>query len=236
MESADESSPAQEPHQEGYEADEPPITFSNHAFSYTSPKLALRRNRYGIAQHAKEKILKDEVLIGWSGRVVHVKEVLAMPESERTYILQIDEELFQVPFWAGYNEPADFTNHCCEPNAGFGNSPVTLVAMRDIMPGEEIRFDYAMSECVENLPGNCDWDCLCGSDKCRGKFRGTDWKLPELWERYGNYFSPYLRKKIVQLKAQQTGGVLDFKSQEMLKSVDPLAGPAAAAVCSVPAL
>jgi len=230
MESTDESSPAQEPAQEN---DEEPITFSSPAFSYVSPKLVLRRNRYGIAQHAREKINKDEVLIGWSGRVVHVKEVLAMPESERTYILQIDEELFQAPFWAGYNEPADFTNHSCSPNAGFGNSPITLVAMRDIMPGEEIRFDYAMSECIENLPGNCDWDCLCGSDKCRGKFRGTDWKLPELWERYGNYFSPYLRKKIALIKAQENGGVLDAKSHEMLKSVDPLAGPAAAAFVPV---
>jgi len=224
MESADESSPSLEPSQE---LEEEPITFSNPAFSYVSPKLALRRNRYGVAQHAKEKILKDEVLIGWSGRVVHVSEVLAMPETERTYILQIDEELFQVPFWAGYNEPADFTNHCCDPNAGFGNSPVTLVAMRDIMPNEEIRFDYAMSECIEHLPGNCDWDCLCGSAKCRGQFRGTDWKLPELWERYGNYFSPYLRKKIAQLKVKQNGGQVDEKTVELLKSVDPLAGPAA---------
>lgn len=46
---------------------EEPITFSSPAFSYVNPKLILKRNRYGIAQHAKEKIYKDEVLIGWSG-------------------------------------------------------------------------------------------------------------------------------------------------------------------------
>jgi hypothetical protein len=55
-----------------------------------------------------------------AGKVVHLNDVLAMDPSERLYILQIDEELFQVPFWPGYNEPADFINHSCDPNAGFG--------------------------------------------------------------------------------------------------------------------
>jgi hypothetical protein len=72
--------------------------------------------------------------------------------------------------------------------------------MRDIAPGEEIRFDYSMSECIEDLPGNADWDCLCQSKNCRGMFRGSDWKLPQLWEKYGDYFSPYLRRKIAAIK------------------------------------
>ncbi len=61
-----------------------------------------------------------------------------MDEKDRVYILQIDEELFQIPFWKGYNEPADFVNHSCEPNAGFKNSPISLVAMRNIKRGEEV--------------------------------------------------------------------------------------------------
>ena len=100
-----------------------------------------------------------------------------------------------------YTEPADYTNHSCDPNAGFGGSPVTLVAMREIAVGEEITFDYAMCECIEHLTGNCDWECKCGTPHCRGMFTGSDWRRPELWERYGNYFSPYLLKKINYLKS-----------------------------------
>ena len=100
-----------------------------------------------------------------------------------------------------YTEPADYTNHSCDPNAGFGGSPVTLVAMREIPVGEEITFDYAMCECIEHLTGNCDWECQCGKPHCRGMFTGADWKRPELWERYGNYFSPYLLKKINYLRS-----------------------------------
>lgn len=99
-----------------------------------------------------------------------------------------------------YTEPADYTNHSCDPNAGFGGSPVSLVAMKDIQVGQEITFDYAMCECIEHLTGNCDWECKCGASTCRGMFTGADWKRPELWERYGNYFSPYLLKKVNALK------------------------------------
>jgi len=176
------------------------ITFSSPAFSYMSPKIQLRRLPYGIGMFAVAPIPKDEVVIGWSGRVVHLSEVLQMKPDDRHYVLQIDDELFQAPFWPGYNEPADFTNHSCDPNCGFGNSAVTLVAMREISMGDELTFDYAMADSIESLEGN--WNCLCGSSLCRGRIRGSDWKLPELWERYqsGMYFSPYLRRKIARLQ------------------------------------
>jgi len=176
------------------------ITFPNPAFSYVNHKLKVKKTSGGLGLFATTFIPKDELLVYWAGKIVHVQEVLAMRESERTYILQVEEELFQVPFWAGYNEPADFVNHSCDPTAGFRNSPVCLVAMRDLKVGEEVTFDYAMAECIENIPGNDGFDCCCGTQFCRGKFMGKDWKRPELWARYGKYFSPYLYEKIRKLQ------------------------------------
>lgn len=72
--------------------------------------------------------------------------------------------------------------------------------MRTIEPGEEITFDYAMSDSNNFLFG--DWECLCGSHNCRGKITCDDWKNPELWQRYGQYFTPYLKKKIDRLMSQ----------------------------------
>ena len=46
-------------------------------------------------------IRKNEVLVCWSGKVVHLDGVRSLPKSERTYILQIDEELYQIPPWKG---------------------------------------------------------------------------------------------------------------------------------------
>jgi len=174
--------------------------FNCPAFSYMSPKLQCRKGSNGCGVFAIRNVKKDDLLIGWAGKIVHVSEILNMDESERTYILQIDDELFQIPFWKGYNEPADFVNHSCEPNAGFKNSSISLVAMRDILAGEEITFDYAMSECIVGLKGN-EFDCDCGTSACRGRFSGDDWRLyPNLWEKYGDYFAPHIRVKVQEAK------------------------------------
>jgi len=185
----------------GFESTYEGPRFTCPAFSYMNPKLQCRRSPTGAGLFALHPLKKDELLVGWAGKVVHKREVIQMDENDRVYILQIDEELFQVPFWKGYNEPADFVNHSCEPDAGFRNSPISLVAMRNIKRGEEITFDYAMSESIDGLRGN-EFECSCGTRSCRGKFTGADWKSPILWERYGNYFAPYLRVKIKQLKKQ----------------------------------
>ena len=74
---------------------------------------------------------------------------------------------------------------------------VGLVAMRDIEAGSELTFDYAMSD-----GGPYDeFDCHCGNANCRGKMSGNDWKLPELWQKYDGYFSPYLAGRIKSLKS-----------------------------------
>lgn len=56
--------------------------------------------------------------------------------------------------------------------------------VRDIKCGEEICYDYALTECDPN------WllaeKCLCGQSACRGKVTGNDWKLPQLQQNYGN--------------------------------------------------
>lgn len=79
-----------------------PIVFTHPAFSYLSPKIVLKRLPYGIGMFAAETIGKDELLIGWAGKVVHLKEVLALSDDDRGHILQIDDYLFQIPFWPEY--------------------------------------------------------------------------------------------------------------------------------------
>jgi hypothetical protein len=66
-----------------------------------NPKLELRRSPTGCGLFSKVTIPKNEVLVSWSGKIVHVSDIYALKESERTYILQIDDELFQVPPWKG---------------------------------------------------------------------------------------------------------------------------------------
>ena len=75
--------------------------------------------------------------------------------------------------------PAVYANHSCDPNAGVVDSR-RLVALRDIAPGQEIRWDYSTTM-DENF-----WTmrCRCGAAACRGVV-GDFKTLPrELRRRY----------------------------------------------------
>ena len=57
----------------------------------------------------------------------------------------------------------DCINHSCTPNAGFTTGEPVLHALRDIVVGEEITWDYSTSIAESG------WtlDCRCGSEHCR---------------------------------------------------------------------
>lgn len=113
---------------------------------------------------------------------------------------QVDEEIY-----SGYHSDTDMTeqqkyewhcNHSCEPNVWFEDKDV-IVAMRDIAKGEELFYDYALSESNDFI----QLDCLCGSAQCRGRVTGKDYRLPELQARYGRHFMPYILAKIERERA-----------------------------------
>jgi len=98
-------------------------------------------------------------------------------------------------------DAAFFMNHCCDPNVWFAegkNDP--MIARKLIKKEEELTYDYATSETMY-----LDFEkCGCGSTECRGAVKKTDWMIPELREKYGRHFMPYI---LHALDAQR--GVLD---------------------------
>jgi hypothetical protein len=142
---------------------------------------------YGIV--ASAPIRRGELICVWGGRIVSRAEVDILDAVQRSYVLQIEEGLFL--YAPGAPEDAEIVNHCCEPNAGFSGQ-VSLVALRNIKPGEEVCFDYAMSETSDFA----EFDCRCGAPGCRGRVRADDWMRPDLQSRYRGHFSPYLQRRI----------------------------------------
>jgi len=90
-------------------------------------------------------------------------------------------------------EATYFQNHSCDPTTWWVDE-TTLTAIRDIEPGEEITFDYATSESTEDECGFIR--CLCESSNCRKEIKGDDYLRPELIEKYGDHFQPYLLERI----------------------------------------
>lgn len=164
---------------------------NKHNPSYLSPRLELRPcpDKGGYGLFACELIEKDEVLAVWGGIVVPGDRLGEYSEYAQTHGLQVEDDLFLLPLTE--DDPSDYFNHSCSPNSGLLGQ-ITLVAMRQIQVGEEICFDYAMSD---SNPYD-EFTCGCGTPECRGRITADDWKRPDLQQRYRGYFSPYLQRRI----------------------------------------
>ncbi len=110
------------------------------------------------------------------------------------YSIQIDWNQHLDP-----DPPAKYLNHSCDPNLGVRIGKENLpefIALRDIQPGEEIAFDYAMSEYMHyprpNPEEEFDLTCHCNAENCRGRL-GYYSELDEvLKEKNAGYFCDYL--------------------------------------------
>jgi len=147
----------------------------------------------GLGVIAVEHIKKGEVIFVYGGVIVPKAEIKDYHENLGDVGIQIDDNFWICPTSREELEKQGVINHSCEPNTGFQNQ-IILVAIKDIEPNKEITFDYAFSESFMD-----EFQCNCGSPQCRKVISQDDWKSKNLKEKYGGYFSPYLKNKIKNL-------------------------------------
>jgi len=162
--------------------------------SYLSPKVEVREqpDKGGYGAFAGGRIAAGELVAVWSGQIVTLDRWEQLPPEIQRHTIQVEEGLYLASLYP--DEPADYINHSCDPNAGLSGQ-IVVVAMRDIAPGEEVCIDHAM---CDGTPYD-EFDCQCGAPHCRRRITGDDWLIPGLWERYNGYFSPYLQRRIERL-------------------------------------
>ena len=173
------------------------------AHSFLSPRCSVRtdQDKGGHSVVAEADIAAGEVIAVWSGKLVNREALDFLPAPLRPFSLQVEEGLYLASL--NEHEGADYVNHSCAPNAGLSGQ-ICLVAMRDIAAGEEITYDYAMSDgsAYDEFP------CSCGASTCRGRVTGDDWRRRELWTRYQGHFSPYLQRRIEAIQTLEVNGRL----------------------------
>lgn len=163
------------------------------ALSYLTSKAAtVETDLRGRASVVLEPIHAGEVVAAFGGECMQRAAFDALDADRVRRSVQIGDDLFLA---GGLDpDPADFINHSCAPTCGMLGD-VTLVALRDLVPGDEITYDYAMSDGSDYD----EFECHCGATTCRGKVTGNDWMLPELQLRYRGHFSGYLARRISSL-------------------------------------
>ena len=163
------------------------------------PGVEVRRSPVaGVGLFAKTAVPAGTVVSRLGGRLVSSAELSRLLESadqdpERRYVntITVDEGLHLVlPQWSlnGYG------NHSCDPNLWWVDA-YTLVARRDIAPGEEVTNDYATS----TMSAEFAMECRCGSSLCRRWITGDDWRLPHLERQYGEHWVPAVLARIRSL-------------------------------------
>jgi SET domain-containing protein len=165
--------------------------------SWVHPALEVRpSSKHGRGVFAAASIRQGERAVVFGGDVMLIDEIRALPDHVQGYPMQIEERFVLGRRASEAPEYADFINHSCSPNAGF-RGQIFLVAMRDIEPGEELTFDYAMvvSESIGSTV-RFEMLCACGAPDCRRVITEMDWMRPDLQERYRGYFSQYLQERI----------------------------------------
>jgi hypothetical protein len=88
-----------------------------------------------------------------------------------------------------------YGNHGCDPNLWWVG-PYELAARHDSAIGDELTNDYATSTDAPDFV----MACSCGSGQCRTVVTGSDWRRPDLRERYGEHWVPAL---LVRIRADE---------------------------------
>ena len=132
-------------------------------------KIQVRRSGvHGRGVYALQPIAAGQTLIEYTGESISWKEALRRhPHDPRdphhTFYFHIDEQRVIDAKYGGNS--SRWINHSCDPNcqADEVDGRIFIKALRDLMPGEELFYDYKFS--LEDDDSKVP--CLCGARCCR---------------------------------------------------------------------
>lgn len=91
------------------------------------------------------------------------------------------------------SEIRDFLNHSCDCNCKIDVENMRLVAIRDILPLEELTFNYCTTE-FDLHAKNESFECHCNSNHCIGMVKGFNHLSGQQKHRLDSLLVPYLKK------------------------------------------
>ncbi len=148
---------------------------------YDNRKVRVRKNKFGRGVVAIKPIRKGEVVAVFDGPI-YDDLFDGWTTDLLNHAIQIGPAL-----WRDSLGLARYINHSCEANCGI-KEKIKIVAMRPIAAGEEITWDYEMTE------KNPWWKmrCRCGTASCRGVI-GNYKNMPQaVRKKYRGFISQWL--------------------------------------------
>lgn len=147
-----------------------------------NPKVSVRNTRkYGRGVYADRAIRKGEIIAAFDGPILD-DDFEPWTADLLSHAIQIGPRK-----WRDSKGIARLVNHSCDPNCGIRGLN-RIVAMRPIAAGEQITWDYEMTE-------KSDWwrmKCRCGSNICRGRIGHYKNLPPATRRKYRGYISKWI--------------------------------------------
>ncbi len=154
---------------------------------YVLNKIEVRDTKKGKSIFAIDEIKKEEIIFEFE------KNFLDYPTKTS---MQIDETKHQE--CTNPEAVENFLNHSCEPNGYIDFQNLTYRALRPIKKGEELTYNYLITE----LELANKFNCKCGSQKCYGKIKGFKYLTLEQKRELKPLLSPFLKKKLKEAESQ----------------------------------
>ena len=134
-----------------------------------------QNGKLGLGVFAAEDIPAGTRIAVFTGERYQSATALGLPDVMRDHAIQIGAQEYVF----GYKGLAHRLCHSCDPNCGIRNL-TEIFAVREVMAGEELTWDYRCSE-------NSNWvleTCLCGADRCTGTVANFDSLPPDMKSEY----------------------------------------------------
>ncbi len=139
------------------------------------PPFARRRSAiHGFGVFATSRIRRGRTLIAYEGQAltsaaVRARYDEAAADDPHTLLFHVGGDRY-IDAAVGGND-ARFINHSCDPNceAEVSNGAVVIRAIRNIQPGTELAYDYALEiEKGASRARKSLYACRCDAATCRG--------------------------------------------------------------------
>lgn len=157
-------------------------TISNHEFVSRRQNISTGHN----AIFALRPFKAGEVITAFSaGSVSAFPTYLTIQTGIRRHITLVPEFL-------------QYTNHSCEPNVFFDTTRMELIAIKEILPEDELRFFYPSTEWKMTQP----FHCFCESPHCLGEIKGAAFlsEAEQMRYRLSDFIKNQLAKKAARTK------------------------------------
>ncbi len=168
-------------------------------YTWTSPKLKSGKSPiHGDGVFAVEKIAEGEKIMEFGGEIISKKQAFSGNYRSKSIWIVGEDKYLALPYTDTRISLDENLNHSCDANTWLEDE-VTVVARREIVPGEEITLDQGTWNFDDKAYVDNQEHCSCGQPDCRRILMENDWKLDKVQDRYKGHFHPMIQKMIDSL-------------------------------------